>query len=76
MENDGAFCNLIDSVDMTFTDAYVFTPTLTDALCFGYCDGIAQVDVTGGNSVAGLNFDVDQRPARDRPEHHRRSVHG
>ncbi|MBK8532757.1 MAG: gliding motility-associated C-terminal domain-containing protein [Flavobacteriales bacterium] len=55
-ENDGAFCNLKDSVDMTFTDAYVFTPTLTDALCFGYCDGIAEVDVVGGNSVGGLNF--------------------
>ncbi len=57
VENDGAFCNLIDSVDMTFTDAYVFTPTLTSALCFSYCDGAAKQLVTGGNSVAGRTFE-------------------
>ncbi|MEZ4739449.1 MAG: PKD domain-containing protein [Flavobacteriales bacterium] len=57
IENDGAFCNTIDSVLMTFTDAFVFTPTLTNALCFSYCDGAAQVDVTGGNAAAGLTFE-------------------
>ncbi|MCB0769914.1 MAG: gliding motility-associated C-terminal domain-containing protein [Flavobacteriales bacterium] len=56
-ENDGAFCNTVDSVLMTFTDAFFFTPTLTDALCFGYCDGAADIPVSGGNSIAGLNYE-------------------
>lgn len=56
VENDGAFCNLIDSVQKTFTDAYAFTATVTDALCFGYCDGEVSMLVTGGNAVDGLNF--------------------
>lgn len=49
VENDGAFCNLIDSVDMTFTDVYTFDPTFTDAICYSYCDGTARINVTGGN---------------------------
>jgi len=57
VENDGAFCNLIDSVVKTFTDPYVFTPTLTNALCYTFCDGAATMQVTGGNSLAGLTFD-------------------
>ncbi|HRH70540.1 MAG TPA: PKD domain-containing protein [Flavobacteriales bacterium] len=56
-ENDGAFCNTIDSVQKTVTDTYVFTPTLTGALCFSYCDGAAKTLVTGGNSVAGRVFE-------------------
>ncbi|MBL7939021.1 MAG: gliding motility-associated C-terminal domain-containing protein [Flavobacteriales bacterium] len=56
-ENDGAFCNTIDSVQKTVTDTYVFTPTLTGALCFSYCDGAAKTLVTGGNSVAGRMFE-------------------
>lgn len=56
VEDDGAFCDLIDSVRITFTDAYVFTPTVTDALCFGYSDGSVAMNVTGGNSLAGLDF--------------------
>jgi len=56
VENDGAFCNLIDSVQKTFTDAYEFTATVTDALCFGYCDGSVSMLVTGGNAVDGLNY--------------------
>ena len=56
VENDGAFCDLIDSVRITFTDAYVFTPTVTDALCYGYSDGSIFMDVVGGNAVAGLDF--------------------
>ncbi len=56
VENDGAFCDLIDSVAITFTDAYVFTPTITNALCFGYCDGSVDMAITGGNAAAGLNY--------------------
>ncbi len=56
VENDGAFCDLIDSVRITFTDAYVFTPTVTDALCYGYSDGSIFMDVVGGNAAAGLDF--------------------
>ena len=55
-ENDGAFCNTVDSVEMTFTDPYVFTPTLTNALCYGYCDGAVHMAVTGGNAIADLNY--------------------
>lgn len=57
VENDGAFCNLIDSVEKTFTDPYVFTPTVTNALCFSFCDGAITMDVDGGNAAAGLDFD-------------------
>jgi len=55
-ENDGAFCNTVDSVEMTFTDPYVFTPTLTSALCKGYCDGAVHMAVTGGNAITDLNY--------------------
>lgn len=56
VENDGAFCNLIDSVEKTFTDAYVFTWSTVDALCYGYCDGRIAVEVQGGNAHTGLVF--------------------
>lgn len=56
VENDGAFCDLIDSVEIVFTDAYAFTPTVTNALCFGYCDGEIIVAVTGGNAAVALNY--------------------
>ncbi len=56
VENDGAFCDMIDSVAITFTDAYDFMPTITDALCFGYCDGEVDMAITGGNAVAGLTY--------------------
>lgn len=55
-ENDGAFCNTVDSVAMTFTDPYVFTPTLTNALCYSYCDGVVHMAVTGGNAITDLNY--------------------
>lgn len=56
VENDGAFCNLIDSVEKTFTDAYVFTWSTADALCHGYCDGRVIMEVQGGNAAVGLHF--------------------
>lgn len=56
VENDGALCDLIDSVAMTFTDDYTFTPTLTDAVCFSYCDGTASLDVSGGNPELDWNY--------------------
>ena len=56
IENDNAFCNLIDSVQKTVTDPFVFDVTTTDALCFSYCDGDAQVQVTGGNAAAGYTY--------------------
>ncbi|HPF91012.1 MAG: gliding motility-associated C-terminal domain-containing protein [Flavobacteriales bacterium] len=56
VENDGAFCDLIDSVEIVFTEPYVFTPTITDALCYGYCDGAIDVVVTGGNAAADLEY--------------------
>ncbi len=57
IEDDGAFCYLIDSVQMTFTDTILVTFTHTDAVCYTYCDGTAQALVTGGNQAAGFNFD-------------------
>lgn len=56
-ENDGAFCNLIDSVEMTFTDEIVIDFTTTDAICFTYCDGTVQASVSGGNAAAGFTYD-------------------
>ncbi|MBK8499177.1 MAG: gliding motility-associated C-terminal domain-containing protein [Flavobacteriales bacterium] len=57
IEDDGAFCYLIDSVDMTFTDEILIDFATTDAICYTYCDGTAQAAVTGGNAVAGFTFD-------------------
>lgn len=57
IEDDGAFCYLIDSVQMTFTDTILVSFTSTDAICYTYCDGTAQASVTGGNSTNGFDFD-------------------
>lgn len=57
IEDDGAFCYLIDSVQMTFTDTIIIGLTHTDAICYTYCDGTAQATVTGGNAATGLTFD-------------------
>ncbi len=57
IEDDGAFCYLIDSVEMTLTDAIVIDFVTTDAICFTYCDGTAQATITGGNAAAGFTFD-------------------
>ncbi len=58
IEDDGAFCYLIDSVQLTFTDTIIIDFTPTDAICYTYCDGTASAAVTGGNiGVAGdFNF--------------------
>ena len=56
-ENDGAFCNTIDSVQMTFTDTLLITFTPTDAICYTYCDGTVQASVTGGNTATQLQYD-------------------
>lgn len=57
IENDGAFCNTIDSVQMTFTDTIVITFTPTDAICFNYCDGTAAAAITGGNAAVDFTYD-------------------
>lgn len=49
-ENDGAFCFLVDSVEMTFTDPIEISFVTTDAICFSYCDGTAEASIEGGNS--------------------------
>ena len=56
VEDDGAFCYLIDSVQMTLTDTIVINFTQTDAICFTYCDGTAQATITGGNAAAGFTY--------------------
>jgi len=48
-EDDGNFCFLVDSVQMTVTDPIQITFDLNDAVCFTYCDGDATASVTGGN---------------------------
>jgi gliding motility-associated-like protein len=48
-EDDGNFCFLVDSVEMTVTDPIVITVSTTDAICFGYCDGTASALIAGGN---------------------------
>lgn len=56
-ENDGAFCNTVDSVEMTFTDAITMTFATTDATCFAYCDGNARATVSGGNTAVDFSYD-------------------
>lgn len=55
-ENDGAFCNTVDSVEMTFTDPMLMTFTTTDATCYSYCDGNARVSVAGGNAAVDFTY--------------------
>ncbi|MCO5273344.1 MAG: gliding motility-associated C-terminal domain-containing protein [Flavobacteriales bacterium] len=55
-ENDGVYCNTVDSVLMTFTDPIVPTFTVTDAICFTYCDGTASATVSGGNAGNGFTY--------------------
>jgi len=55
-ENDGVYCNTVDSVLMTFTDTIVLTLTTTDAVCFTYCDGTAKVTATGGNTADDFTY--------------------
>ncbi len=57
IEDDGAFCYLIDSVQMTFTDTILVTFQHVDATCYTFCDGQAQAFITGGNAVNGFDFD-------------------
>lgn len=56
VENDGAFCNLIDSMEVTFTDAIVISYDNTNAICFTYCDGTASATITGGNAANGFGY--------------------
>lgn len=55
-ENDGAFCNTVDSVQMILTDPLAITFTKTDAICYSYCDGTAQANVVGGNAAVALEY--------------------
>lgn len=57
IEDDGAFCYLIDSVQMTFTDTIVIAFDVTDATCYSWCDGEVTATVTGGNAANDLLFD-------------------
>jgi gliding motility-associated-like protein len=56
IEDDGAFCYLIDSVQLTFTDTIVVTFATTDAICYTYCDGTASATVSGGNTAVDFDF--------------------
>ncbi|MEZ4807578.1 MAG: PKD domain-containing protein [Flavobacteriales bacterium] len=55
-ENDGAFCNTVDSVQMTLTDPIVIDLTWTDAVCNAACDGTASATVIGGNAATDLSY--------------------
>jgi gliding motility-associated-like protein len=56
-ENDGVFCNTVDSVLMTFTDQIIIAFDNTNAICYTYCDGTSEATVTGGNAAAGFTYD-------------------
>lgn len=56
IEDDGAFCYLIDSVQLTFTDTIVIDFTSTDAICYTYCDGTSAATVTGGNITGDFSY--------------------
>lgn len=55
-ENDGAFCNTVDSVLMTFTDAINIEFIWTDAVCKDYCDGTVRALTTGGNTATDFEY--------------------
>lgn len=57
IEDDGAFCYLIDSVQMTFTDSIIIDFDVTDATCFSWCDGEVTATITGGNAANDFLFD-------------------
>jgi gliding motility-associated-like protein len=61
-ENDGAFCFLVDSVEMTFTDPIIISFTTTDAVCYTYCDGTASAELVGGNPGV-MNFAWSNGPS-------------
>ena len=56
IEDDEAFCYLIDSVQKTFTDDIIIDITSVNTLCFSYCDGTAQATVVGGNAANGFTY--------------------
>lgn len=56
IEDDGASCYLIDSVDVLFTRPLELALTTTDAICFAACDGTATANVTGGNIGTAFNY--------------------
>lgn len=56
IEDDGAFCYLIDSVEVVFTDAIQIAFNSVNALCFTYCDGTAQATISGGNAADQFAF--------------------
>lgn len=55
-ENDGVYCNTVDSVRITFTDAITIHFATVNATCYTYCDGSAQAAVTGGNTANGFTY--------------------
>lgn len=55
-ENDGAYCDLWDSVMVTLTQPVAIDMTLTDAICFEACDGTALAAVTGGIAPGGFTY--------------------
>ncbi|MCB9184974.1 MAG: gliding motility-associated C-terminal domain-containing protein [Flavobacteriales bacterium] len=57
IEDDGAFCYLKDSVQMTFTDTILIDFNVTDATCYTWCDGESVASITGGNAAIDFLFD-------------------
>ncbi|MCB9169934.1 MAG: gliding motility-associated C-terminal domain-containing protein [Flavobacteriales bacterium] len=47
-ENDGNYCDLIDSVHVTVTQPIAISFQTTDAVCYQACDGTVEAQVTGG----------------------------
>ncbi|MEZ4739458.1 MAG: gliding motility-associated C-terminal domain-containing protein [Flavobacteriales bacterium] len=46
-------CTSLDKVTIVFTDAIIPIATTVDAICYGACDGSAQVNASGGNIGSG-----------------------
>ena len=61
-EDDGILCYLVDSVTITFTQPLQGTMDLTDAICFDYCDGTANVNITGGIGDFSYTWSVIDAP--------------
>lgn len=55
---DANGCELTDTFEITEPDEYSATPTVTDASCFGFCDGTVVFDIVGGTGPFNITCNI------------------